>query len=69
MDVARPNGTSTNSMRAAIDLLDAGVCVWCEEAPAALTSYLCDSCRAQDPDGVMRKPARLAEVRAGDTAA
>ena len=69
MDVVKQNGTSTNSMRAAIDLLDAGVCVWCEEAPASLTSYLCDTCRTQDPDGVMRKPARLTEVRAGDTAA
>lgn len=69
MDLAKPNGTSTNQMRDALDLLDSGVCVWCEQAPAALTSYLCDSCRAQDPDGVLRKPARLAEVAARDTAA
>ncbi len=69
MDLAKPNRTAVNPMRAALDLLDSGVCVWCESAPAALTSYLCDSCRTQDPDGMMRKPQRPVEVRAGDTAA
>ena len=69
MDLSKPNGTVTNPMREALDLLDSGVCVWCESKPAALTSYLCDSCRTQDPEGVMRKPFQPAEVRAGDTAA
>jgi hypothetical protein len=69
MDLARQNGTADNPMRAALDLLDRGVCVWCETAPAGLTSYLCDSCRTQDPDGVMQKPLRPATVSAGDTAA
>jgi hypothetical protein len=69
MDLAKPNRTAANPMRAALDLLDQGVCVWCEAGPAGLSSYLCDSCRAQDPEGVMRKPAQRVEVSAGDTAA
>ena len=69
MDLTNPNRTAVNPMRAALDLLDQGVCVWCETAPAATTSYLCESCRTQDPEGVMRKPLHPAAVRAADTAA
>jgi hypothetical protein len=43
----------------AIAALDSGQCVWCEHKRAAMTSYLCDECRRQDPDGLLRKPVAL----------
>jgi hypothetical protein len=48
-----------STMREAIDLIDAGACVWCEAAPAAAESYLCRDCSASDPSGVLAKPQHL----------
>jgi hypothetical protein len=48
-----------HSLREAIASLDSGCCVWCEQAPAAATSYLCGTCRPQDVDGLLRKPVTL----------
>jgi hypothetical protein len=45
-----------STMREAIDLIDAGACVWCESAPAAAESYLCRGCSQSDPGGVLAKP-------------
>ena len=36
-----------HSMQKAIASLDSGCCVWCAQAPAAATSYLCGTCRTQ----------------------
>ncbi len=53
----------------AIAALDSGQCVWCEHRPAAMTSYLCDDCRSEDPDGLLRKPVGLRLVDAAVVAA
>lgn len=41
-------------------LLESGLCVWCESAPASDGSHLCRSCRADDPDGVLAPPTEVA---------
>jgi len=43
-------------------LLAGDVCIWCEEAPKAATSHLCEECRKQDPDGVLRRAVPLHAV-------
>jgi len=45
-----------STMRDAINLIDAGACVWCEGAPAVAESYLCRDCSQSDPGGVLAKP-------------
>jgi hypothetical protein len=58
-----------HSMQKAIASLDSGCCVWCAQAPAAATSYLCGTCRTQDVDGLLRKPVRLRVLDSSDIAA
>ena len=58
-----------HSVQHAIASLDSGCCVWCEHAPSAATSYLCDACRPQDVDGLLRKPVRLHLVDSSGIAA
>jgi hypothetical protein len=41
-------------------LLEAGLCIWCESAPASEGSHLCRSCRVDDPDGVLAAQAPVA---------
>ena len=53
----------------AIASLDSGQCVWCEQAPAAMTSYLCEECRSQDADGLLRKPVTLVVLDSDEAAA
>jgi hypothetical protein len=55
------------SVQQAIAALEAGACIWCEQAPAATTSYLCGGCRSQDVEGLLRKPLTLRAL--GDAAA
>lgn len=43
-------------------LLAGESCIWCEEAPKAATSHLCDECRKQDPDGVLARAYPLRAV-------
>jgi hypothetical protein len=56
-------------VQAAIATLDSGLCVWCEHAPTAMTSYLCESCRTQDVDGLLRKPVSLRALASSQAAA
>jgi hypothetical protein len=58
-----------HSVQQAIASLDSGCCVWCELAPAAATSHLCETCRTQDIDGLLRKPVRLRLLDSSDIAA
>ena len=58
-----------HTVQQAIAALDSGGCVWCEQAPAAATSYLCETCRTQDFDGLLRKPVRLRALDSEDVAA
>ena len=58
-----------HSMQKAIASLDSGCCVWCEQAPAAATSYLCVTCRTQDVDGLLLKPVSLRVLDSSDIAA
>jgi hypothetical protein len=58
-----------HSVQEAIASLDSGCCVWCERAAAAATSYLCETCRTQDVDGLLRKPVRLRVLDSSDIAA
>jgi hypothetical protein len=44
-------------------LLAGEVCIWCEAAPKAVTSHLCEECRKQDPDGVFGRAYPLHAVR------
>jgi len=44
----------------AFALLESDRCIWCEDEPKAATSHLCESCRVEDPDGLLRRPAVLA---------
>jgi len=53
----------------AIASLDSGCCVWCEQVPSAATSYLCETCRPQDVDGLLRRPVGLLLVDSSDIAA
>jgi hypothetical protein len=46
----------------AADLLAGAVCIWCETSPKADTSHLCDDCRVQDTDGILRRPYQLHPV-------
>lgn len=46
----------------AADLLAGAVCIWCEAAAKADTSHLCDGCRVQDADGLLRRPGQLHSV-------
>lgn len=39
--------------QAAADLLRSGVCIWCEQLPAAGGSLLCAHCAVADPGGVL----------------
>ncbi len=39
--------------RFAAELLDSGLCIRCERAPALAGSHLCAACRLEDPDGVL----------------
>jgi hypothetical protein len=47
---------NTSAMRAAMNLIDSGSCVWCESAPATATSYLCAECSGNDAEGMLAKP-------------
>ena len=58
-----------HNVQQAIAALESGCCVWCEQAPAATTSYLCETCRTQDVDGLLRKPVRLRALDSNDIAA
>ena len=58
-----------HTVQQAIAALDSGGCVWCEQGPAAATSYLCETCRTQDVDGLLRKPVRLRALDSDDVAA
>lgn len=58
-----------HSVHEAIASIDSGHCVWCRHAPAAATSYLCETCRTQDVDGLLRKPVRLRVLDNSDIAA
>jgi hypothetical protein len=58
-----------HNVQQAFAALDSDCCVWCEQAPAATTSYLCDGCRTQDVDGLLRKPVRLRALNSNDIAA
>jgi hypothetical protein len=58
-----------HKVQTAIATLDSGLCVWCEHAPAAMTSYLCESCRTQDVDGLLRKPVSLRVLHSSQAAA
>jgi hypothetical protein len=49
-------------LREAAELLDGTVCIWCETAPKADTSHLCDDCHVQDGDGILRRPYPLHAV-------
>ncbi len=55
----------TDMIDQVVALMRSAVCVWCEEQPAAATSYLCESCALEDPGGVLRKPARTPAPLAG----
>ncbi len=67
--MADQHGNHPHNIQAAIDALDSGICVWCDQAPAAVTSYLCDACRTQDVDGLLRKPVRLRVLDGAERAA
>ncbi|MDX6521484.1 MAG: hypothetical protein QOJ31_246 [Gaiellales bacterium] len=58
-----------HEVQTAIATLDSGLCVWCEHAPAAMTSYLCESCRTQDVDGLLRRPVSLRVLHSSQAAA
>jgi hypothetical protein len=58
-----------HEVNTAIATLESGQCVWCEHAPAAMTSYLCESCRTQDVDGLLRKPVSLRALDSSQAAA
>jgi hypothetical protein len=58
-----------HKVQTAIATLGSGLCVWCEQASAAMTSYLCDSCRVQDVDGLLRKPVSLRALDSSEAAA
>ena len=58
-----------HTVQDAIAALESGRCVWCEQAPAAATSYLCETCRTQDVDGLLRRPVRLRALHSDDVAA
>jgi hypothetical protein len=62
-------GDRHHRVQTAIATLDSGLCVWCEHTPAAMTSYLCESCRAQDGDGLLRKPVSLRALDSSEAAA
>ena len=47
----------------ALRLLGGEVCIWCEAAPKAATSHLCEECRKQDPDGLLGRAYPLEVVR------
>jgi len=51
---------STSPFHEATLLLESGLCIWCESAPASEGSHVCRSCRADDPDGVLAPPAEVA---------
>jgi hypothetical protein len=53
-----PRATPT-PLQHAYELLISDQCIWCEQAPKAATSHLCESCRAEDPDGLLGRPAQL----------
>ena len=58
-----------HNVQEAIAALDSGCCVWCDQVPAAATSYLCETCRTQDVDGLLRKPLSLRALDSDDVAA
>jgi hypothetical protein len=43
-------------------LLAGDICVWCDDAPKAATSHLCDECRPQDTAGVLRRAFPLSAI-------
>jgi len=43
----------------AFALLESDRCIWCEDAAKAATSHLCECCRMEDPDGLLRREAVL----------
>jgi hypothetical protein len=49
--------------REAARLLEGALCIWCEGAPKADTSHLCETCRVQDTENVLRRPYQLRAVR------
>ena len=58
-----------HSVQEAIAAIDSGHCVWCRHAPAATTSYLCETCRTQDVDGLPTQAGRLRVLDNSDIAA
>ena len=63
------SGGRHQKVQSAIATLESGLCVWCEQAPAAMTSLLCDGCRRQDVDGLLRKPVSLRALGSSEAAA
>jgi len=43
-------------------LLAGEICIWCDDAPKATTSHLCEACRPQDTAGVLRRAQPLSAV-------
>jgi hypothetical protein len=43
-------------------LLAGDICIWCDDAPKAATSHLCEECRPQDTAGVLRRAHPLSAV-------
>ncbi len=54
------SSASASPFHEATLLLESGLCIWCESAPASEGSHLCRSCRADDPDGVLGPPTAVA---------
>jgi hypothetical protein len=52
--------SSPTPIREAMLLLESGLCIWCESAPASEGSHLCRSCRVDDPDGVLAASTQVA---------
>jgi len=63
------HGDRHHKVRDAFAALDSGRCVWCVQEPAAMTSYLCETCRGEDVDGLLRKPVTLRVLDSAEAAA
>ena len=46
-------------MSEALDLIEGDACIWCERRPKGGDSHLCDDCRRDDPDGMLRRAFQL----------
>jgi hypothetical protein len=61
--------TNPSQLQQAFDLLESDHCIWCEDAPKAATSHLCEGCRVEDPDGLLRRQAVLTATTLNSAAA